>query len=253
MSTTTALRDAPAGGYRFMPGISAFSCGVVANPGWEIVRARFLTPPPWRDGFAAIDRHLREAGRPRAALCGIELRSPTPFTFDGFDDFNEGYRGLLAEWNILVNEDNPIPRTNVAPLVGAPREPVLYAFSYTVAGSTAAPTFVVAGAGELRERVRGPDGIVRRGDTSPDGMREKARFVMGIMQARLHTLGGSWDRVLAIDIYTAHPVHDVVQHEILPVVGPAAVRGVHWYPSRPPVQGLEYEMDLRGARRELTL
>jgi len=253
VSATPTLRDVRAGGYRFLPGISAFSSGTVAAPGWEIVRATLSTPLPWREGFAAIDRHLREAGRPRAALCGIELRSPAPFTFGGFDEFNEDYRGLLADWDILVNGENPIPRTNVAPVAGAPREPALFAFSYTVAGTTPAPTFVVAGAGELRERVQGPDSIVRRGDTSPDGMREKAHFVMGTMQGRLHALGGSWDRVMAIDVYTVHPVHDVVLHEILPVVGAAAVRGVHWYPSRPPIEDLEYEMDLRGARRELTL
>jgi hypothetical protein len=124
--------------------------------------------------------------------------------------------------------------------------PSLFAFSYTVAGTTAAPTFVVAGASELRERAQGPEGIVRAGETTPDAMREKARFVMTTMQERLRTLGGSWDRVTAIDIYTAHPVHELVQHEILPVAGPAAIRGVHWYPSRTPIQGLEYEMDLSG-------
>ncbi len=247
------LRDAPAGGYRFMPGISAFSCGVVAAAGWEIVHATLAGPVPWREGFARIDRHLSEAGRPRAALCGIELRSPAPFTFGGFDDFNQGYRALLAEWKILVGDENPIPRTNVAPVAGAPLVPSLYAFSYTVAATTAASTFVVAGAGELRERVQGPEGIVRRGETSPDAMREKARFVMTTMQERLRTLGGTWDRVTTIDIYTAHPIHELVHHEILAVAGPAAIHGVHWYPSRPPIQGLEYEMDLSGVQRKLVL
>jgi hypothetical protein len=247
------LRDVPAGGYRFLPGISAFSSGVVTTSGWEIVRSTLAAPVPWREGFARIDQHLREAGRPRAALCGIEMRSPAPFTFGGFDDFNQGYRALLADWKILVNDENPIPRTNVAPVAGAPREPSLYAFSYTVVGTTAAPTFVVAGAGELRDRAQGPEGIVRHGDTSPDGMREKARVVMTTMQERLRALGGTWDRVTAIDIYTAHPVHELVHHEILPLAGPAAIHGVHWFPSRPPIQGLDYEMDLRGIHREQVL
>ena len=179
------LRDVPAGGYQFLPGISAFSSGVMASAGWEIVHASLAAPMPWRDGFARIDRHLREIGRPRAALCGIELRSPAPFSFGGFDEFNQGYRSLLAEWKILVGDDNPIPRTNVAPVAAAPREPSLFAFGYTVPGTTPAPTFIVAGAGEMKEGVRGPEGIVRRGDTSPEGMREKARRVMEIMQERL--------------------------------------------------------------------
>ena len=96
------LRDHPRGDYRFMPGIRAFSCGTVATPGHEIVHVTLAAPVPWRDGFARIDRLLREQGRPRTALCGIELRSPAPFSFDGFDRFNEGYRALLGEWEILV-------------------------------------------------------------------------------------------------------------------------------------------------------
>ncbi|HEY7868839.1 MAG TPA: RidA family protein [Methylomirabilota bacterium] len=247
------LRDHPRGDYRYMPGISAFSCGSVAKPGHEIVHATLAAPVPWRDGFARIERHLGEIKRPRTALCGIELRSPAPFTFDGFGKFNEGYRALLAEWDILVGEDNPIPRTNVCPVIGAPAEPSLFAFSYTQPVLTAAPTFIVAGAGELRDRAQGPEGIVRRGDTGPAGMREKARFVMATMQERLRTLGGDFRRVTAIDIYTAEPIHTLVLDEVLGPAGPAAIHGVHWYPSRPPIQGLDYEMDMRGVARELVI
>lgn len=247
------LRDHPTGDYRYMPGISAFSCGTVARPGHEIVHVTLGAPVPWRAGFERIERHLGEVKRPRTALCGIELRSPAPFTFAGFAGFNEGYRKRLAEWDILVGDDNPIPRTNVAPVAAAPGEPSLYAFAYTQPGVTPEPTFIVAGAGELRDRAQGPEGIVRHGDTSPDGMREKARFVMATMQERLRTLGADWSRVTAIDIYTAEPIHAVVLEEVLKPAGRAAIHGVHWYPSRPPIQGLDYEMDLRGVARELVV
>jgi hypothetical protein len=247
------LKDTPAGNYRFLPGIPAFSSGVVAMPGFEIVHATLTAPLPWREGFGRIERHLREAGRPRTALCGIMLRSPRPFTFDGFDEFNAGYRALLGDWKILVDGENPIPRTNVAPVVAAPREPSLYAFSYTVPGQTPQPTFVVAGAGEMREGGRGPEGIVRRGDSSPEAMREKARRVMTIMQERLRGLGGTWERVTTIDVYSAQPIHGIVEEEILALAGPAAIHGVHWYPSRPPIEGLEFEVDLRGVAREVVL
>jgi hypothetical protein len=247
------LRDCPNGGYRFLPGISAFSSGVVAAPGWEIVHATLGSPVPWREGFARIERHLREQGRPRAALCGIELRSPVPFTFEGFAGFNDGYRALLDEWGLLVNGDNPIPRTNVAPVTAAPTEPVLYAFDYTIAGTTPAPTFVVAGAGEMGDRARGAEGIVRHGETSPDAMREKARFVMDIMRARMRALGAEWPRVTTIDVYTAQPIHGFLVEEILRPAGPAAVHGVRWFPSRPPIQGLEFEVDMRGVLRELVV
>jgi hypothetical protein len=131
--------DHPSGDYSYLPGISAFSCGTVARAGHEIVHVTLAQPVPWRAGFQRIDGHLREQGRARTALCGIELRSPAAFTFAGFDQFNAGYRGLLADWGILVGDDNPIPRTNVAPVVGAPTEPSLYAFAYTVPGRTPAP------------------------------------------------------------------------------------------------------------------
>src|SRR5262249_7995218 len=231
----------------------AFSSGTVAMSGHEIVHVTLAKPLPWRDGFARIDRHLREQGRSRAALCGIELRSPAPWTFDGFDAFNDGYRGLLGEWGILIDDANPIPRTNVAPIVTAPAEPSLYAFAYTTPGVTPSPTFIGAGAGEMRERGRGSEGIVRHGDTSPGAMREKARFVMGVMQERLRGLGADWSRVTTIDVYTALPIHELTLEDILRPAGPAAIHGVRWFPSRPPVQGLEFEVDMRGVARELTL
>lgn len=245
--------DHPSGDYSYLPGISAFSCGTVARAGHEIVHVTLAQPVPWRAGFQRIDGHLREQGRARTALCGIELRSPAAFTFAGFDQFNAGYRGLLADWGILVGDDNPIPRTNVAPVVGAPTEPSLYAFAYTVPGRTPAPTFIVAGAGELRDRAQGPEGIVRHGETTAEAMREKARFVLQTMQERLTALGGDWPRVTAIDVYTAQPIHALVLEEILRVAGAAAIHGVRWFPSRPPIQGLEFEMDLRGVARELVL
>jgi hypothetical protein len=246
------LRDCSKGGYRYLPGISAFSSGTVAMPGHEIIHATLAAPMKWRDGFARIDRHLKEQQRPRAALCGIELRSPAPFSFDGFAEFNEGYRALLGEWGILIGDDNPIPRTNVAPVVAAPSEPSLYAFAYTMPGTTPAPTFIVAGAGEMKERARGGEGIVRHGDTSGDAMREKARFVMGVMQDRLRALGADWGRVTTIDVYTAQPIHGLVG-DVLGPAGAAAIHGVRWFPSRPPIQGLEFEVDMRGVARELIL
>src|SRR5215470_17073291 len=99
------LREGPSGGYRFIPGIRAFSSGTVAAAGHEIVHVTLARPVPWREGFAKIEQHLKQQGRPRTALCGIELRSPAQFSFEGFAQFNEGYRGVLAEWSILLGED----------------------------------------------------------------------------------------------------------------------------------------------------
>jgi hypothetical protein len=76
---------------------------------------------------------------------------------------------------------------------------------------------------------------------------------MGIMQERLLALGGDWSRVTAIEVYTAMPIDAVMLDAILRPAGPAAIHGVRFFPSRPPIQGLEFEVDLRGVARELVL
>lgn len=246
------LRNSVDGDYQYLPGIPAFSSGVVATQGFEIVHVTLRAPVPWREGFARVERHLKEAGRPRTALCGIQLRIPGQFTPEGFNTFNDGYRSVLGEWGILRDGgENPIPRTNVSPVAMPPKEPSLYAFDYTIAGVTPSPTFIVAGAGEMRDRAQ--NSIVRRGETSPDAMKEKARFVMNIMGERLRGLGGDWSRVTVLDVYTAYPIHSFLIDELLTPAGPAAIHGVRWFPSRPPVEGLEFELDMRGVNRELVI
>jgi hypothetical protein len=246
------LRNSVDGDYQYLPGIPAFSSGVVATQGFEIVHVTLRALVPWREGFARIERHLKDAGRPRTALCGIELRIPGQFTPEGFNTFNDGYRSVLGEWGILRDGgENPIPRTNVSPVAMAPKEASLYAFDYTIPGVTPSPTFIVAGAGEMRDR--GRNDIVRRGETSPDAMKEKARFVMTIMGDRLRGLGGDWSRVTALDVYTAYPIQSFLIDELLTPAGPAGIHGVRWFPSRPPVEGLEFELDMRGVGRELVI
>jgi hypothetical protein len=242
----------PAGQYRFLPGIPAFSSGAIALPGAEIVHATLQRAVPWREGFELIDRHLRGLGRPRAALCAIELRSPRPFTHEGFDEWNRGYHARLAEWTLLVDGVNPIARTNVAPVVGAPGEPALYGFAYTVESAQAgAPTFVVAGSGDTRGRAAAD--IVRRGEISADALAEKAAFVLATQESRLHALGATWADVTTVDVYTPHPIHGLLASPVLARMGAAAIHGVHWFLSRPPIEGLEYEMDMRGVRTEVRL
>src|SRR5262249_31278538 len=148
------------GNYSFLRGIAPYSAGAVADGGFEIVRARFRRPLPLSSGFDRVREHLQANHRPVQALCGMELRSPQPFTFQGFNDFNAGYIRVLNEWGVVVDNLNPVARTNVAPEIGAPSAPSLYAFSYTVSSSTKARTFVVAGAGELPEGSLDPHDVV---------------------------------------------------------------------------------------------
>ncbi|HJZ56667.1 MAG TPA: hypothetical protein VKE74_16995 [Gemmataceae bacterium] len=249
-----SLIDHPEGNYRFLPGIAPYSCGAVSVPGFEIVHAVLQRPLPYRAGFERIAGHLAAAGRPKAALCGVELRSPAPFSFPGFAAFNGEYAAILEGWGLLVNGINPVARTNVAPVVRPPGEPVLYGFSYTrpCAGAQP-PTFVVAGAGELPEGILAAESIVAPGDTSPHGITTKAAFVMDLMERRLFGLGADWALVNAVDVYTVHSLDTILPELVLNRAGPAAVHGVRWHYSRPPITDIEFEMDLRGTRTELHL
>jgi hypothetical protein len=248
------LIDHPRGDYRFLPGIAPYSCGVVSAPGFEIVHATLHRPVPYGVGFEVIERHLAANGRPKAALCGIELRSPRPFSFEGFAEFNAGYARILEGWGLFVEGVNPVARTNVAPEVDPPGEPCLYGFSYSRPCEAALPpTFVVAGAGELPEGMLSAAEIVRGGDTTPEGITAKAAFVMDLMENRLRGLGGTWPGVTAIDIYSIHPIDRLLPEVVLSRAKPAGAHGVRWFYSRPPIVGIEYEMDLRGVRTELRI
>jgi hypothetical protein len=246
------LTDNPIGNYRFLTGIAPSSSGVVAMSGYEIRHITLRQPRPYRQGFEWIARHLDTQGRPRQALCAVELRSPRPFTFEGFAEFNRGYQNILTDWALLVDEQNPVARTNVVPEVYPPDEPVLFAFSYTAPQDDPIdlPTFVVAGAGDLADSALSPDAIVRPGETSVEAMREKVAHVLGSMQARLAGLQVTWPDVTCVDVYTVQLLQPVLVDTILKIMGAAAGRGVNWFYSRPPIVGLEFEMDLRGVRRE---
>jgi hypothetical protein len=241
----------PQGDYLFVPGISPYSCGVVSAPGFEIAHVTFRRPVAYHRIFDLFEQHLKDRGRPKAALCGIELRSPRPFTFNGFAEFNAGYSKTLEDWGLFVDCINPVARTNVAPEVDPPAEPVLFGFSYTRPCDPSLPsTFVVSGAGELPEGVLAHEAIVRVGETSSEAMTQKASFVMDLMETRLHGLGADWSGVTAVDIYTVHALERILPDVILKRIGSAGVLGVRWFFSRPPIVGIEFEMDLRGARSE---
>ncbi len=246
------LVDHPTGNYRFLPGIAPYSCGAVSSPGFEIVNVTFQKPVPYRTGFARIARLLDEQGRPKTALCAISLRSPRPYSFQGFADFNTEYTSILESWGVFVGDANPIARTNVAPVIDPPSEPVLYGFSFTRSCPGDRPsTFVVAGAGELPEGILTRDEIVARGDASPRGLASKARFVMDLMESRLRGLGMACASVSCANVYTAHSITDLLPDVLLSRMGAAAMHGIRWHFSRPPIDEIEFEMDLRGTSTEL--
>ncbi len=246
-----ALKNHPEGGYRFLPGIAPYSCGVVSGVGREIVHATLRCQVDWRTGFEVIANHLDADGCPRSALCAVELRSPRPFTFEGFAEFNASYAAVLESWGLFVEGVNPVARTNIAPELTPPREVSLFAFSYARPCESDEPTFVVAGAGELPEGVLAASAIIAAGDTTLGAITRKMAFVMDLMENRLLGLGGDWERVTAIDVYTVYPFDHALPDVILRRVGNASAHGVRWYYSRPPIVGIEFEMDVRGVRSEI--
>ena len=106
------------GGYRYIRAVFQYSGGIAAEPGYEVERARFMRPLPLPEAFAAIEAHLKALGRPFTAFAACELRSPAPFSDQGFYDFNKLYVTTLARWGIYNEGDpllNPVARTNVCP------------------------------------------------------------------------------------------------------------------------------------------
>lgn len=249
------LLDHPEGNYRFFTGIAPYSSAVTAQQGYALVRAEFDQPVALALGFERVASHLDGLGRPKAALCAMELRIPEPLEFEDFISFNRGYVQTLADWGVLVGDLNPVARTNVAPATTSVTTPSVYAFTYTVpVESTVAPSFIVAGAGDLNDQADlRPSAIVRPGDTSPNGMIDKAHAVMDVMQERLSGVQMNWSNVRTVNLYTVHSPAQYFEQEVLPRIGPAALHGVHWYSSRPPIAGLDFEMDLRGVWQDIRL
>jgi hypothetical protein len=143
--------DFSAGGFRFLPSVFQFSAGVAALPGHAVERVRFRTPVPLKQGFERTERLITEAGRPLTSFCACELRSPAPFTEQGFRAFNEVYVVTLQKWGLFDGKVNPVARSNVCPEIDPPSEPSFHAFSFTVAATNSSPSFVMAGSAEARE------------------------------------------------------------------------------------------------------
>jgi len=239
-------------GYDFIPGPFQYSAGIAARPGFLIERVRFTRPVPLADGFARIEAFLHAERRPLTSFCACELRSPAPFTDAGFIAFNRLYVGTLERWNIVAGDVNPVARSNVCPEIGPPATPSFHAFCYVLPVTDVARSFVVAGSGEAQEGVGTyREKTIRYGETTPDAIGDKIRFVLGQMERRMAAMGADWSCTTATQIYTVHDLHAFLGPDI--VRRGAAPNGVDWHFCRPPVVGLEYEMDCRAVHRERVL
>jgi len=226
------------GNYRFLAAEGRpFSGGAVADEGYDLVHARFESPLPLEAGLAAASRHAAAAGRPVLAITGFELRIPKPLTNAAFESFNQRYVTSLRNLGLEVDGLRPAARTNVAALAGAVSEPSVYAVSYTVPGGRARPGFVLSGAPE----------------DEGDDTATRLDSIMRVLSSRLETLGVAWDDATAIQFYGVDDFQNLAVEKVLTRVGQAAVHGIRWFPSLPPIEGLKLEIDVRSAGTELVL
>jgi hypothetical protein len=232
------LAHNPAGNYRYLAAEGRpFSGGAVADPGFDLVHATFERPLALDKGLAAAAAHLVIAGRPVQAIAGFELRIPEPFTAAGFADFNRGYVERLQSMGLVVAGMMPAARTNVASVVGSVIEPSVYAMTYTVPGGRDRNGFVMSGVPE----------------EEPGTLESMLGSMMRTLSARMAELGVVWKDATAIQLYGVDEVQGLLVENVLAQLGPAAVHGIHWFPSLPPVDGLRLEIDVRSVGVELVL
>jgi hypothetical protein len=247
------LHHFKAGAYQFLEGGFPYSAGTIAAPGMRLVRARFDSATTMTEGFERIAQHLSEMGRPLTTLCAVELRSPRQFSFAGFHEFNVDYVKVLEDWGLVRDGLNPVARSNVCPIVDPPSVPHFHAFTYTVAEGVSARgrDYVVAGSGEWPEGQAFPEAIIARDDLSPAGLAAKVQFVMQTMQERCAGLGGDWSRLSAAQIYTTQDFHALLASHL--ANAGLTRNGLSWHFCKPPILGLEFEMDVRSVLSELVL
>ena len=72
---------------------------------------------------------------------------------------------------------------------------------------------------------------------------KKAKWVLDEMERRMSAFGGTWNQTTAVQLYTVQDVYPVLESEL----GRRGVfrNGLTWHFDRPPVVGLDYEMDCR--------
>ncbi len=244
--------DFATGGYAYLPGGAfPFSNGVRALPGYFLTRVRLRQRPSLDDGLAMAAAWLRSVNRPPAALALCELRSPAALPRSGFAGANEIYTALLAKYGFGAPGSFPVGRSNVAPRIDAPTQSSLHAFSYaspvTSATEPGGRDFIISGKAELSES---PPRIIAEGDVTARGLRAKAEYVIEDLRLRTAALGARWSDITGCQLYTVHSLDSVLDLLADPVLCAA---GISYIPAFPPVQLLEFEVDVRGVSVELTL
>ncbi|MGH7248916.1 MAG: 2-amino-5-chloromuconate deaminase CnbZ, partial [Pseudomonadota bacterium] len=80
-----------------------------------------------------------------------------------------------------------------------------------------------------------------------------AEVILEAQGVRLDEMRVSWNDVSAVNLYTVHDIHPLLATTILQALGEAGRYGVNWVYARPPVTGLDLEIDGHAVRREIVL
>jgi len=244
----------PSGNYQFLQGIDPYSCGVIADDGFELVRVTLLKRTEWKNALDIIEGFLDTEKIHISALAALEFRSPVVRSMNDFISFNSEYIAQLQTRGLLLDSVNPIARTNVVPFYERLSETVIYAFTYVRSCLTPHyPSFIVAGSGELIGSGLKVENIVRYRDLSSEGLSEKIVAVEKTMTERLMGLGVDWSQVTSTSVYTLHEVEKLVDEYVSKKIGAANRFGLQTFRCRPPVEDIEFEMDTRCVTKEFFL
>ena len=236
-----ALRTHSTGNYIYLPGPPTFSLAVMAQPGYRIHRARFRTPRLLSDALPEMERHLASLGRSVTSLVAMELRSRVLDDPDAFATFNREYGSALQDWGLTAEGGLTPTRSNVGPETAEAGPPHVWSFAYTVAGEGDRPNFVISGAAETRPGTGAlRDRVVAYGDLSDEGLQLKCNRVLDELESRMAALDVSWQSTSIVQVYTVANLH--------PLMAEIARRGADrngllLHSLRPPIRGLDLEMD----------
>ena len=149
----------PRGNFHFTKGSPFYASAVLADPGFEIVRAIFEKPVPLNAGFDSDPARTPKLWKALAGAVrhGIAGAAPYP-NRPSFMDFNSNYVDRLKSLDLLVDGLVPITRANLAVNDRSVSEQCVYAFLYTVPSKTNRMTFATSAIADLK---RHADGTVK--------------------------------------------------------------------------------------------
>ena len=248
-SPSPILIDNKAGSYKILPGGAAFCSGVLPYEGYEIIRVVLRPWIPLEQGYGFIENYLKSVGRPVQSFCGIELRVPAPLAMKDWSSFNVPYLAQLRKWGLIFGDQSAVCRSNIALALNAPTTTSLCAFTYTAPTSAKNKTFFLSGQADIDAHGK----AIADGDTGPAAMQQRARFTIDTVGATLAKLGVSWQDTTQVAFFHAHDIPDLWEPKLLGSIGEALSRGVLVYRARPPIAGLEVELEARAVRQEIVV